>query len=41
VLNTAKDNAATVMQATLLATGWTPTVVWEASTGQPKAATTP
>ena len=31
VLNTAKDNAATVMQATLLATGWTPNVVWEAS----------
>ena len=41
ILNTARDNAATVMQATLLATGWTPTVVWEASTGQPKAATTP
>jgi len=41
ILNTARDNAATVMQATLLATGWTPTVVWEASTGQAKAITTP
>lgn len=30
ILNTAKENAATVMQATLLATGWTPNVVWEA-----------
>lgn len=29
VLNTAKENAATVMQATLGATGWTPTVIWE------------
>lgn len=31
VLTTAKDNAATVMQATLLATGWTPNVVWESA----------
>jgi hypothetical protein len=29
VLNTAKENAATVMQATLSATGWTPTIIWE------------
>lgn len=29
VLNTAKENAATVMQATLAATGWMPTVIWE------------
>lgn len=34
VLNTARDNAATVMQATLLATGWTPAVVWEAAVSQ-------
>lgn len=30
VLNTAKENAAAVMQATLSATGWTPNIVWEA-----------
>jgi len=41
VLNTAKDNAASVMQATLLATGWTPNVVWEASTKRPDGATNP
>jgi len=29
VLDTAKENAAAVMQATLGATGWTPTVIWE------------
>lgn len=29
VLDTAKENAATVMQATLAATGWTPTIIWE------------
>ena len=29
VLHTAKENAATVMQATLAATGWTPTIIWE------------
>jgi len=30
VLNTAKENAAAVMEATLGATGWTPTIVWKA-----------
>jgi len=30
VLNAARENAATVMEATLQATGWTPKVVWEA-----------
>lgn len=30
VLNSAKENAAAVMQATLGATGWTPNIVWEA-----------
>ncbi|MGF6273762.1 hypothetical protein ABIB38_002140 [Massilia sp. UYP11] len=29
VLDTAKENAANVMQATLAATGWMPTVLWE------------
>lgn len=29
ILNTAKENAAAVMQATLGATGWTPNIVWE------------
>jgi len=31
VLDAAKDNAASVMQATLLATGWTPDIVWGAA----------
>jgi len=30
VLNTAKENAAAVMEATLGATGWTPNIVWKA-----------
>ena len=33
VLDTAKDNAAAVLQATLGATGWTPNVVWEPRAG--------
>lgn len=32
VLNTAKENAAAVMEATLGATGWTPNIVWKAPT---------
>lgn len=30
ILNAARDNAATVMEATLQATGWKPKIVWEA-----------
>lgn len=38
VLNAARDNAATVMAATLRATGWKPKVVWEAPSATKPAA---